>query len=380
MKNNTKTIIKIVAYLTVFVSLIVGIALISDDSTSEKEDDFTYYLKDSNFPIADYIYIEVAEKEEVKKPVVVEEKEVVAENNYFDEKVQELSLRFSESAYKPDAFQTNAEIEEIENAKKRKRLISYMNSNKSSGNDIPLNKFMSASKILDYGSSSFSNLDIQDVATNETKLYRTITADKRIPIILTEPIESTLDGIVTATIEDDIYASMGLVLLIPKGSKAIGSYKANGSGGMNRFNLAWERIITTNGININLTSAITQDILGFSGVVGEVDNRYWKRYGLPLAMSTLSNGLLLAISSQASKGMNGNNNNNMSLILDNSRQDLAYILKNITDEQIKIKPKITVQAGSRLFIKPKHDIWFPIPKKNEIQVRYFNIIKESKSY
>ena len=51
-------------------------------------------------------------------------------------------------------------------------------------------------------------------------------------------------------------------------------------------------------------------------------------------------------------------------ILDNSKSDLSYVLKTIVDEQVKIKPLITVKQGSKIFINPTVDIWFPKPKNN----------------
>jgi len=47
-------------------------------------------------------------------------------------------------------------------------------------------------------------------------------------------------------------------------------------------------------------------------------------------------------------------------------------MRSIIDEQVKIQPTITVQAGSRIFINPLQDIWFPEPKEGEIIVQYFN--------
>ncbi|WP_275935742.1 TrbI/VirB10 family protein, partial [Campylobacter concisus] len=70
-----------------------------------------------------------------------------------------------------------------------------------------------------YGVDSFSKQKPVDISTNEHRLYRTISAGRLIPAILTSAISSDLSGIVTAQIEQDIYAEMGRAVLIPRGSK-----------------------------------------------------------------------------------------------------------------------------------------------------------------
>jgi len=274
--------------------------------------------------------------------------------------------------YTNNIFPSNEEIQQKATEEKRKSILNKLIQ------DIPTttmekNNFKEEDgEKLDFGDSSFSNQKNKNSVTNETKIFRTITADKKIPVILTSSIISTLSGQVTGLVEEDIYASMGTAKLIPKGSKAIGAYENDVQLGENRFALKWDRFITPHGINIKLDDAQSADLKGNSGIIGEVDDRYWERYGLPLTLSTLSNSILLAISQQTASNTNTQAGANTQIILDNSRQDLSYIMKNIIDEQIKVRPLIKVQEASRVFIVPKFDIWFPEPKDGEILVKYFN--------
>lgn len=227
---------------------------------------------------------------------------------------------------------------------------------------------------FDFGDNRFTNQESKDIATSETKLFRTITANKKIPAILIDAISSDLSGKIVAQVEDNIYASMGNAVLIPKGSQAIGFYDNNNKIGVNRLQVVWSEIITPQGINILLTDASNADVVGKSGILGKINNKYWERYGLALSLSTLANALTLTIANQTAKFPNYQTQQ----VLSQGGQDISSIMQNIIQEQIKINPTVEISAGSRIFINPSTHMWFPEPKEGEILVKYFNNIKEIK--
>ncbi|GAA8723405.1 hypothetical protein oki386_03830 [Helicobacter pylori] len=156
----------------------------------------------------------------------------------------------------------------------------------------------------EYGSSGFKNFKRKNVASSENKLLRMITADRMIPAILITPISSEIGGSkIVAQVESDIYATMGRAVLIPKWSRAIGYYNSNNKIGEYRLEIAWNRIITPQGVNIILSDAKGADVKGYNGMIGILHNKYWERYGIPLSLSTLSNGLLIGLTSGLTEAM-----------------------------------------------------------------------------
>lgn len=240
---------------------------------------------------------------------------------------------------------------------------------------------LEATKEKEYGVDSFSNFDKKDIASNENKLLRTITADRMIPAILITPISSQIGGNkIVAQVESDVYASMGRAVLIPKGSRVIGFYNSNNKIGEYRLEVIWNRIITPQGINIILSDAKGSDVKGYAGLVGVLHKKSWERYGLPLALSTLSNGLLLSISSVLNNRVNQNGSNFLegyqtTQMLNSMKADVSNIISQILREQIRIKPIITIKEGSRIFISPNTDIFFPVPKNNEVNAEFFKEYK-----
>lgn len=241
--------------------------------------------------------------------------------------------------------------------------------------------YAESNKEKEYGVDSFSNFDKKDIASNENKLLRTITADRMIPAILITPISSQIGGNkIVAQVESDVYASMGRAVLIPKGSRVIGFYNNNNKIGEYRLEVLWNRILTPQGINIILSDAKGADVKGYAGLIGTLHSKTWERYGLPLALSTLSNGLMLALSSTMNNKVNPSGGNFLqgyqtTQMLNSMRGDVSNIISQILKEQVRIKPIITIKEGSRIFISPNTDIFFPEPKHAEILAEFFKEYK-----
>ncbi len=228
--------------------------------------------------------------------------------------------------------------------------------------------------LTDYGTHGFDNLSQKDTATHENKLLRTMTADKLIPAFLITPISSQLAGKVIAQVESDVFANMGRAVLIPKGSKVIGYYNNTNKIGEYRLDIVWTRIITPHGVNIMLTNAKSADVKGYSGLVGEMMTHNFQRYGLPLLVSTLSNGLLIALTAGIANKTGRNNFFGDYLLMQLTRQSgmgLNQIVAQILKDKSNLKPVVVIREGSRVFISPNLDIFFPIPKEGEILAEFF---------
>lgn len=271
---------------------------------------------------------------------------------------------------KEDAFE---EVVDEETLRQRQALLATR-----TGDISILSKGANAPSLsIEYGVSKFTNLDEQDKASNEHKLYRTISAMKMIPAVLLTNISSDIGGKCIAQVEEDIYAEMGKAILIPKGSKVLGNYANNNKIGEFRLNVLWTRILTPQGVNIMLTDSYGADLAGAMGIIGDLDAKYWQRYGIPLALSTLSNGLILTLNNVTQKATDSTSNAYMNAqLMQNFQGDISGIMAAIINEQVKIKPTIRIEKGSRIFITSNKDIFFPIPKNNEVLVRFFDEVKQ----
>lgn len=109
-------------------------------------------------------------------------------------------------------------------------------------------------------------------ATRVGKLGLMITQGKIIDAVLETAINSDLQGMLRAMVSRDVYAETGDTVLIPKGSRLIGSYSFDSNVAKSRVNINWNRVILPHGIDIAISSLST-DELGRAGIVGIVDNK-----------------------------------------------------------------------------------------------------------
>lgn len=100
----------------------------------------------------------------------------------------------------------------------------------------------------------------------------TILQGHMIDAVLETAINSDIPGVLRAVVSRDVYAEAGDLVLIPKGSRLIGSYFFDSAGKSLRVNVSWSRVILPHGIDIQINSGGT-DELGRNGISGVVDHK-----------------------------------------------------------------------------------------------------------
>lgn len=361
--------------------VILSIALATSLYANISQNDDLNHLFQSKFPIDDYIYkggfakpkeeqnfVELF-KEDYDEAIKQEPKSIDINHTKIEEIKPSIDYNKTIEKVKQNQVKVKKEIvltQEQQREQYYKRLIKQ---SILADRNNEIKEFNNNSR---YGVDGFSNQKSIDISTNEHRLSRMIRAGRLIPAILMTAISSDLAGIVSAQIEQDIYAAHGRAVLIPRGSKAIGFYQNDNKTGQNRLAIQWREIITPQGINIMLTNTIVADAMGMSGAVGSLNNKYWDRYALPYGLSTLSNALLLGIASKIDTGNNNTANSEYtSEIYSNFQGDVNTIVNEIMQQQREIKPTIEIKSGSRIFIVPTQHMWFSKPKNGEVLMKYF---------
>ena len=115
--------------------------------------------------------------------------------------------------------------------------------------------------------------------------------------VLETRVNSDLPGFTSCIVTEPVYSINGQRLLIEKGAKISGQYKAenNESG---RIAVLWERILTPNGLDIFLASPGV-DNLGGSGHPGDVDRHWVSRIGASVLISMMGDAFQIAASKYA---------------------------------------------------------------------------------
>lgn len=196
----------------------------------------------------------------------------------------------------------------------------------------------------------FSEQEIdKDVSTFPVDLSRVVTADRNIPCILIDQINSQIEGKVTCSVERNVFGFHGRNILVPAGTRFIGEHGTLKKVGDERFNITWKRGLRPDGVHFSLTDAYASDAIGGTGVEGVVNRRNWEKYGGAILTSTVS---VLAQMSIPSEGTNISNS-----VFESFSTDLGRVTAAMLNENINIKPYSVVPAGERILIKPTTDIW-----------------------
>jgi type IV secretory pathway VirB10-like protein len=165
-----------------------------------------------------------------------------------------------------------------------------------------------------------------------------IQAGTIIPGALLTGIRSDLPGEITAQVTENVYDSpTGQALLIPQGSRLIGSYDSQVAFGQSRVLLVWTRLILPNGKSILLDRQKGADVAGYSGLEDEVDN-HWGGLFKAAAVSTL-----LSVGSQVAVG--NSDNQLQQAMAQGAALGFNQIGRQIIGRNLNIQPTLTVRPG-----------------------------------
>lgn len=163
--------------------------------------------------------------------------------------------------------------------------------------------------------------------------------------ILETALDSTQAGQTRAIISSPVYNALGTQILIPKGSRIFGEYKADLSSGQNRAQVIWTRLIRPDGVTIALNSPAS-DTLGRAGIKGRVNTHFGERLLGALLQSTIDFGA--AVGSRAVTSNNG-----VFVTLPGAVQASSSQIV-----QPAPKPTLTVRHGTRVAVFVARDLDF----------------------
>ncbi len=217
--------------------------------------------------------------------------------------------------------------------------------------------------------SSYPKTQAQQVeASRAGDTDRMVAQGKIIDAVLETAINTDLSGILRAVVSRDVYAESGKIILIPKGSRLIGSYDTAVKRGQSRVYVIWNRVIRPDGIDMIITSP-GSDLLGRAGVEGKVDNKYLEIFSNSILLSTLQVAFAYAAEEvTGADGVSEKENATGSVTTSGSPTDLAVAdavnqfgstVKTITGDLVNVKPTITVDQGTRLKVFVNKDVIFP---------------------
>ncbi|MCG8354236.1 MAG: TrbI/VirB10 family protein [Kiloniellales bacterium] len=185
---------------------------------------------------------------------------------------------------------------------------------------------------------------LQDPASPYQVMAGTIIAAS-----LVTGINSDLPGRVIAQVTENIYDTVsGRYLLIPQGSRVIGTYDSVVAFGQERALVVWQRIIMPDGSSVVIENLPATDTAGYAGLEDEVNFHTW-RLLKGIVLSTL-----LGVGTELTFG---DDEDDLVEAIRESAQDSAnQVGQRITERNLNIQPTITIRPGWPLRIIVNKDV------------------------
>ncbi|MDO4689829.1 MAG: TrbI/VirB10 family protein [Fusobacterium sp.] len=169
-----------------------------------------------------------------------------------------------------------------------------------------------------------------------------------IPATMITGINSDLPSkAVVAQVSENVFDSIsGRNLLIPQGTKIIGTYDSSITFGQERLIIIWQRLIFPNGKTIGLDNMQGVDLSGQAGIDGLVDNHF----------STLLKGVLLSSLLGSAASITVDKRDWRGAAADGAGQQIVAIGETFAEKALSRQPTIIIEKGTRFNITVHSDL------------------------
>ena len=130
-------------------------------------------------------------------------------------------------------------------------------------------------------------------ATRLANPSTTVPRGAVIQAVLETALDSNRPGFARAIVSRSVRGFDGSKILIPRGSRLVGEYKADVVQGQNRAFVQWQTLTRPDGVQIAVDSPAA-DPLGRTGVKGKVNSHFFERFAGAILQSTLDIGVGVA--------------------------------------------------------------------------------------
>ncbi len=190
-----------------------------------------------------------------------------------------------------------------------------------------------------------------------------IFADKPIPAVIARSIDSSNPAPVTAFVERNIYAEEGRNIIVPAGSRIMGtlgsvSDSKETASESAKIQITWERLVRPDGM-IFVFEGITGDAQGRGGALGYLDQQLFKKYSLPLLTTVLTSATSYIFATDDNS--DGETETSRQQAANDARENFIDQMNNIFNEiladKTNIRPLTFIPAGTRIIVYPNIDLW-----------------------
>lgn len=178
--------------------------------------------------------------------------------------------------------------------------------------------------------------------------------------VLETRIITTVDGYTSCVLTEPVYSFNGRHLLLPKGTKIFGSYKAGDD--QDRVPVVWDRVVTPAGLDVAISSPGV-DNLGGAGHPGHYNAHWGSRVMSALLISLLSDGFKWAAAEHGPRNVNTITGTWGATVIDSPFQSataktMEELAAQALSKSARRRPTVTINQGSIINIYVAKDVDF----------------------
>ncbi|EDC6278203.1 TrbI/VirB10 family protein [Salmonella enterica subsp. enterica serovar Enteritidis] len=179
-----------------------------------------------------------------------------------------------------------------------------------------------------------------------------------VPATLISGINSDLPGQIMAQVSQNVFdTATGRHLLIPQGSRLVGSYSSDVAYGQSRVLVAWQRIVFPDGKAMDIGAMPGSDGAGYAGFKDRVNNHYFRLFASAFLMSGVTAGITLSQDNDS----NGDRQRASDALSEALGQQLGQVTAQLIAKNMNIAPTIEIRPGYRFNVIVTKDMTFSKP-------------------
>jgi type IV secretion system protein VirB10 len=196
-----------------------------------------------------------------------------------------------------------------------------------------------------------------------------ITAGSVIPAVLETGIDSDLPGTITALVSRNVYASVsGAYLLIPAGTRLVGTYASSPKMGQNRVFVAWTQLQFPNGTSMDLGGFPGTSPRGYAGFHDLVDDHTWSTFKSALLISLIQTGISLSQPGYGSAGATGTQSVTPSQVAEqNLSNTFGQAEAQMLQSSLNVSPTLKIRPGYTFSVLIPKTLIFPGPYQSVVR-------------
>jgi type IV secretory pathway VirB10-like protein len=182
-----------------------------------------------------------------------------------------------------------------------------------------------------------------------------------VPATLISGINSDLAGQIMAQVAQNVYDTpTGKYLLVPQGSRLVGTYASDVAYGQARVLVAWQRIVFPDGKAMDIGAMPGADSAGYAGFNDQVNNHYVRLFASAFLMSGVTAGITYSQGQNQAQVVNGAPTAS-SALSEALGQQLGQVTAQLIAKNLSIAPTLEIRPGYRFNVVVTKDMTFSKP-------------------